>query len=194
METIDVILQHSGEWDDNRNYINFEVCGLLIPNDCDYNNLVVMIYNELKLEPSLVGIRIEYQARDGYPPFKIADDGHLMFYIELKKKEFHFTKFPLCLTNERKSIQPFSTTSDQLYSEATQSEGVASNIIHEQSVGTVSDVVEDYVEFAEVVAGQIVAVDEVANNCIEQNQLNKEVVISNKNHVANSIANSELLI
>ncbi|KAL8113473.1 hypothetical protein AgCh_020693 [Apium graveolens] len=80
-----------------------------------------------------------------------------------------------------KSIQLFSTTSDELCFEATQSEGIASNIINEQYVGTVSDVVADYVEFTELIDGQIVVVDEVADNCI-QNQLNKEVVINNKNH------------
>ncbi|KAK1402911.1 hypothetical protein POM88_002516 [Heracleum sosnowskyi] len=140
-----------------------------------------MTYNEHKLEPGSVGIRIEYQARDGYPHFKVTDDSQLMFYIELKKKEFDFTKFPLCLANEMISIQPFSTSSNLLRStgpagapkllcfEATQSEDVASNIVYEESLGTVSDVVANYVDFVELIAGQIVVVDEVADNYVEEN-------------------------
>ncbi|KAK1400119.1 hypothetical protein POM88_009982 [Heracleum sosnowskyi] len=135
MENIDVILQQSEEWDESIKYINFEVCGLWIPIDCNYNNLVGMIYNELKLESGSVGIRIEYQARDGYPPFKITDD-----------------------------------------------KDVASNVVYDQSVSTISNVVADYVDFAELIVGQIVVVDEVADNYVEENQLNKELVITNKNH------------
>ncbi|KAK1384570.1 hypothetical protein POM88_022305 [Heracleum sosnowskyi] len=74
MENIAVILQHNGDWDENIWYINSEVYGLLIPNDYNSNKLVAMIYNELKLEPGSVMIRIEYQVRDGYLPFKITDD------------------------------------------------------------------------------------------------------------------------
>ena len=74
MENIIIIPQHIEEWDENRNYISSEVYGLLILNDCTYNNLVAAIYNELKLEPGLVGIKIEYQARGGYSPLFLFDE------------------------------------------------------------------------------------------------------------------------
>ena len=75
MDSIAIVIQHSGQWDVNRiNYINFEVCGLLIPNSCTYNNLVGIICEQLKLQPESTVLKIEYQVREGYPTFKIVDD------------------------------------------------------------------------------------------------------------------------
>ena len=49
MKYIIVILQHSVKCNENRLYIYFEVCGLLITNDYNYNNFVTMTYKEHKL-------------------------------------------------------------------------------------------------------------------------------------------------
>ncbi|KAK1398346.1 hypothetical protein POM88_008209 [Heracleum sosnowskyi] len=87
MDSIPIILQHSGHWDDNTSYVNFQVCGLLIPTNCNYSNLVGMICNEFNLQPQLTSMKIEYQVKDGYPPFNIVDDLKLMFYLKLKKRE-----------------------------------------------------------------------------------------------------------
>lgn len=86
MDNIVVIIQHSGQWDENLRYINFQVFGFLMPTNCNYANLESMICNELKLRPESTSVKIEYQVKDGYPPFKIVDDQHVNFYIELKKK------------------------------------------------------------------------------------------------------------
>ncbi|KAK1378951.1 hypothetical protein POM88_025695 [Heracleum sosnowskyi] len=137
MDSIPIILQHSGHWDDNSSYVNFQVCGLLIPTNCNYSNLVGMICNELNLQPQLTSMKIEYQVKDGYPPFNIVDDLQLMFYLKLKKREEDFIMYPLCLTTEIKNIQPrsFSTwseiTTDDLCVEVAHTEDVASNLFYE---------------------------------------------------------------
>ena len=74
MDIIPIVLQHGGYWDENSSYVNFKVCGLLIPMNCEYNNLVGMICNELKIQPETTLLKIEYQVKDGYPPFNIVDD------------------------------------------------------------------------------------------------------------------------
>lgn len=119
-----------------------------------------MIVNELRLRTESAALKIEYQVKDGYPPFHIVDDSQLIFYIEFKKKDPDFTKYPLCLTNEINDIQHASTktlsdiTNGQLYIEAVQSECVASNSLYEQGE-VVADMVEDYIYYGEFVAGQI---------------------------------------
>ncbi|KAK1393792.1 hypothetical protein POM88_012848 [Heracleum sosnowskyi] len=95
MDNIPVIVQHSGYWDESLRYVNFQVFGILIPKDCNYTNLVLMICNERKLQPDSTSMQIEYQVKDGYPPFKVVDDQHINFYIELKKKEVDFTIYPI---------------------------------------------------------------------------------------------------
>ncbi|KAK1369177.1 hypothetical protein POM88_035269 [Heracleum sosnowskyi] len=146
-------VQHGGQWNENEIYVNFKVCGLLIPRNCTYSNLVGMIYNELRLHPESATLKIEYQVRDDYPPFNIVDDSQLLFYLELKKKEPDFTRYPLCLTNEC----------------------VASNSLHEQEGEVVVDVVADYVDYAELISCQILDISNEKENEDEAIQVENEV-------------------
>ncbi|KAK1399453.1 SWIM-type domain-containing protein [Heracleum sosnowskyi] len=170
MDSIPIILQHRGHWDDNSSYVNFQVCGLLIPTNCNYSNLVGMICNELNLQPQLTSMKIEYQVKDGYSPFNIVDDLQLMFYLELKKREEDFTMYPLCLTTEIKNIQPrsFSTwseiTTDDLCVEVAHTEDVASNLFYENMVEGSKEIVADYMDYAELVCGQMVDISTEATS------------------------------
>ncbi|XP_062109477.1 uncharacterized protein LOC133820932 [Humulus lupulus] len=158
MDSIAVLLQHNGQWDQNKNYINFDVCGIVIRNDCNYNNLIGMICNELKLQLESTLLTIQYQVKDGYPPLKIVDDSQLKFYIELKKKETNITKYPLCLTIEFNSMQQsfFSTrsttTHNQPCNEVAQIEEAASNSDDEPVDYSVAKEVADFIDYAELVS------------------------------------------
>ncbi|KAK1365569.1 hypothetical protein POM88_041130 [Heracleum sosnowskyi] len=186
MDSIPIILQLSGHWDDNSSYVNFQVCGLLIPTNCNYSNLVGMICNELNLQPQLTSMKIEYQVKDGYPPFNIVDDLQLMFYLELKKREEGFTMYPLCLTTEIKNIQPrsFSTwseiTTDDLCVEVAHTEDVASNLFYENMEEGSKEIVADYMDYAELVCGQMVDISTEATSEDEVIEINKDMVISTK--------------
>ncbi|KAM6583756.1 hypothetical protein CsatB_010758 [Cannabis sativa] len=105
MDKIFIVIQHSGYWDENQNYINFQVREMVIPNNCNYNTLVGMICNELKIDLGSTTLKIEYQGKDNYRPFHIEDDLEFYFYKELKKKYSDFTKYPLCLTMENNHIE-----------------------------------------------------------------------------------------
>ena len=56
-----------------------------------------------------------------------------MFYIELKKRELDFTRYPLCLTNGENNVQDTitssrsGTTSDYVCIEAVKPEDATSN-------------------------------------------------------------------
>ncbi|KAK1354916.1 hypothetical protein POM88_048172 [Heracleum sosnowskyi] len=158
MDSIPIILKHSGHWDDNSSYVNFQVFGLLIPTNCNYSNLVGMICNELNLQPQLTSMKIEYQVKDGYPPFNIVDDLRLMFYIELKKREEDFTMYPL-----------FAHTED-----------VASNLFYENMEEGSKEIVADYMDYAELVCGQMVDISTEATSEDEVIEINKDMVISTK--------------
>ena len=189
MDSIAIVIQHSGQWDENRiNYINFEVCGLLIPNSCTYNNLVGIICEQLKLQPESTVLKIEYQVREGYPTFKIVDDSQLMFYLNLKKKETDFTKYPLCLTTEINSIrQSFfsnrsTTTHDQLHDGVAQAEGEASNSDDELVLDCGAEEVVGYIDYAKSVSNQIIEMLDKRNDEEEVIGIDEDLVINKKHH------------
>ena len=183
MDNIDVVVQHGGEWNENRNYINFKVCGLLIPINCTYNNLLGLILNELMLSPESSTTKIEYQVRDSYPPFDIANDCQLMFYIELKKKELDFTRYPLCLTIGECNAQDTITstrsgTSDYMCIEAVQPEYATSSTLAEMD----GEMVANYIDYAELISGQLVDTSNEFENNGDATHIEKKFVISNKQH------------
>ncbi|XP_062075859.1 uncharacterized protein LOC133779985 [Humulus lupulus] len=159
MDSIAVLLQHNGQWDQNKNYINFDVCGI-------------------------------YQVKDGYPPLKIVDDSQLKFYIELKKKETNFKKYPLCLTIEFNSMHKsfFSTrsttTHNQPCNEVAQTEEAASNSDDEPVDYLGAKEVADFIDYAELVSNQIIEmIDERnINNEEEVIDIDDDLVITNNRH------------
>ncbi|KAF4346416.1 hypothetical protein G4B88_025644, partial [Cannabis sativa] len=205
MDKIFIVIQHSGHWDENQNYINFQVRGMVIPNNCNYNTLVGMICNELKIDLGSTTLKIEYQGKDNYPPFHIEDDLQFYFYKELKKKDSDFTKYPLCLTMENNHIEStvfptrststeinhieltfFSTRSTSTYNELGielgQAEEGTSNSDEEATVDMDADESENYISNARLVAKQIIEMGNEANNDAEEIKIDEDSVINNKNH------------
>nr|XP_017245417.1 PREDICTED: uncharacterized protein LOC108217078 [Daucus carota subsp. sativus] len=188
MSNIPVIVQHSGHWNETTNYTAFKVVGLLVAPNCDYAKLLGMICNELQLKTESTSVIIEYQAKDGYPPFKIVDDLHVMFYLELKKREPELTKYPLCVSFENR-IQQLSSlsnrsemTNDELCAEVQSIQGISSNtdLVNSKEVNT--EIVEDYVDYAEEISRQMMDLSPIASSQEEIIEISKEAVINNKQH------------
>ncbi|XP_050223969.1 uncharacterized protein LOC126673758 [Mercurialis annua] len=97
MESVLVMIQHSGKWVEANRYEEFEVIGVMIPQDLTYLNLVNLISEELRLNLVYQKIEIKYQVKTEYPPLKIIDDSSFKFYLEIKKKQTDFTMYPLCI-------------------------------------------------------------------------------------------------
>ncbi|KAL1823470.1 hypothetical protein ACET3Z_010248 [Daucus carota] len=188
MSNIPVIVQHSGHWNETTNYTAFKVFSLLVALNCDYAKLLGMICNELQLKTESTSVIIEYQAKDGYPPFKIVDDLHVMFYLELKKREPELTKYPLCVSFENR-IQQLSSlsnrsemTNDELCAEVQSIQGISSNtdLLNSNEVNT--EIVEDYVDYAEEISRQMMELSPIASSQEEIIEISKEAAISNKQH------------
>ncbi|KAF4366478.1 hypothetical protein F8388_003716 [Cannabis sativa] len=153
MDKIFIVIQHSGYWDENQNYINFQVREMVIPNNCNYNTLVGMICNELKIDLGSTTLKIEYQGKDNYRPFHIEDDLEFYFYKELKKKYSDFTKYPLS-----------TSTHNELGIELGQAEEGTSNSDEEATVDMDADESENYISYARLVAKQIIEMGNEANS------------------------------
>ncbi|KAK1395260.1 hypothetical protein POM88_014316 [Heracleum sosnowskyi] len=177
LDNIPIIVQHNGHWDDSLQYLNFHVFGILVPKSCNYTNSVSMICNELKLQPESTFVKIEYQVKDGYPPFKIVDDMHINFYIELKKKEADFTIYPLCVTTENRDIQISAYSNGSGLT--SNDEGMSSNTSYNNSDAVSKEVVEDYVDYAEQISRQMLDMSPEPTTEDEIIEISKDDVINN---------------
>ncbi|KAF4400922.1 hypothetical protein G4B88_013763 [Cannabis sativa] len=151
MDKIFIVIQHSGYWDENQNYINFQVREMVIPNNCNYNTLVGMICNELKIDLGSTTLKIEYQGKDNYRPFHIEDDLEFYFYKELKKKYSDFTKS--------------TSTHNELGIELGQAEEGTSNSDEEATVDMDADESENYISYARLVHPTNDVLFEVRDGC-----------------------------
>ncbi|XP_070008591.1 uncharacterized protein [Nicotiana sylvestris] len=72
MENIPILLQYSGEWDDNNNFLNFYVDAILIKTYWKFEQLLREIAKQLQNDSNT--IIIQYAIAQGYPPITICSD------------------------------------------------------------------------------------------------------------------------
>ena len=98
MDTVQIILQHGGCWNENGTFENYKVTGMILSCSTTYETLCTAISDNLELKHNHGKFNIKYKIQEDYPPFDIKNDQNLSFYIELKKKEYNVMKYPLCIT------------------------------------------------------------------------------------------------
>ncbi|XP_050233390.2 uncharacterized protein LOC126681878 [Mercurialis annua] len=116
MESIPVMIQHKGNWIEANQYADFEVIGVMIPQNSTYLDLLHIIAQEIQVNLEKQNIEIKYQVKIQYPALKISDDSSFRFYLEIKKKEIDFTMYPLCIvvisdTSQIQTILPDASAS-----------------------------------------------------------------------------------
>ena len=106
-----------------------------------------------------------------------------MFYIELKKREPNFTRYPLCLTIGECNAQDTITstrsgTSDYMCIEAVQPEDATLSTLAEMD----GEMVANYIDYAELISDQLVDISNEFENNGDATNIEKKFVISNKQH------------
>ncbi|XP_050222652.2 uncharacterized protein LOC126672738 [Mercurialis annua] len=97
MEFIQVLMQHDGQWTEDGKYTDFKMTGILLEMNCTFNSFIELVYQSLQVQDTETELDIQYLISDDYPPVKIADERSLRFYIQLKKSELNFTRYPICI-------------------------------------------------------------------------------------------------
>ncbi|XP_070028571.1 uncharacterized protein [Nicotiana sylvestris] len=110
MENIPIMLQHSGEWDDNNNFINFHVDAILIKTYWKFEQLLREIAKQLQKDSKT--IVIQYVIAQGYPPITICSDMSVSVYMELKKSSAGMTTLPLCMSFAKNTIAASTSSFD----------------------------------------------------------------------------------
>ncbi|XP_050222827.1 uncharacterized protein LOC126672920 [Mercurialis annua] len=116
MESIPVMIQYKGNWIEANQYADFEVIGVMIPQNSTYLDILHIIAQEIQVNLEKQNIEIKYQVKIQYLPLKISDDSSFRFYLEIKKKEIDFTMYPLCIvvisdTSQIQTILPDASAS-----------------------------------------------------------------------------------
>ncbi|XP_070007406.1 uncharacterized protein [Nicotiana sylvestris] len=104
MASLTVLLRHSGKWNDEGNYIDFSIEGILIKEYASFNDLVGSISNQLGIDLSTNIIKIQYNVEGNRTPMKIHNDMGYRVYVELKKENREFGMYPLCITTMEKEL------------------------------------------------------------------------------------------
>ncbi|XP_075109156.1 uncharacterized protein LOC142180950 [Nicotiana tabacum] len=104
MASLTVLLRHSGKWNDEGNYIDFSIEGILIKEYVSFNDLVASISNQLGIDLSSKSIKIQYKVEGNCTPMEIHNDIGYRVYVELKKENREFGMYPLCITTIEKEL------------------------------------------------------------------------------------------
>ncbi|XP_070009985.1 uncharacterized protein [Nicotiana sylvestris] len=104
MASLTILLRHSGKWNDEGNYIDFSIEGILIKEYASFNDLVGSISNQLGIDLSINTIKIQYNVEGNHTPMEIHNDMGYRVYVELKKENREFGMYPLCITTMEKEL------------------------------------------------------------------------------------------
>ncbi|OIT30536.1 hypothetical protein A4A49_62769, partial [Nicotiana attenuata] len=104
MASLTVLFRHAGKWNDEGNYVDFLIKGILIKEYASYNNLVASISNQLGIDLSTKSIKIQYKVEGNSTPMEIHNDMGCRVYVELKKENREFGMYPLCITTIEKEL------------------------------------------------------------------------------------------
>ncbi|XP_050222159.1 uncharacterized protein LOC126672253 [Mercurialis annua] len=105
MTTLKVLVYYDGVWDENLNYSNYKIKGILVKDDAEFETLKALIFSILKVKFGETEIHIKYQLEPNQQVVDIDDNESLQFYIEIKREDARITRFPLCITTTGYEIQ-----------------------------------------------------------------------------------------
>nr|XP_033509481.1 uncharacterized protein LOC117274330 [Nicotiana tomentosiformis] len=98
MSKLAIMLQLNGRWDSVGRYKDFDVDGIVVNDDSNYNQLNSAIAEHLMIDTSAKTIEIKYTVNERCPPMKIRSDMGVQVYMETKKKNKNLGMYPLCIT------------------------------------------------------------------------------------------------
>ncbi|XP_009793212.1 uncharacterized protein [Nicotiana sylvestris] len=96
MTNLAILLQLNGHWDSVGRYNDFNVDGIVVSEDSNYNQLNYAIAEHLMINTSEKIIKIKYIVNERCPPMEIRNDIGVRVYMETKKENRSLGMYPLC--------------------------------------------------------------------------------------------------
>ncbi|XP_019239639.1 PREDICTED: uncharacterized protein LOC109219619 [Nicotiana attenuata] len=180
MEIFPVYVLHSGEWEENK-FINFVSDCVIIESTFSYNNLVVAISEQIRIDSELYTIEINFLPNVGLPPILIYNDTGVKVYIELKEKNLNFTEYPLFVKVKEIYVNRLVATSSSCVV-ATSSSCLVATSSNSRDVSTIDSIEIIDIEFIENTkfSENTGIIDDILNEFVEEDQVykDKETVVS----------------
>ncbi|XP_075088205.1 uncharacterized protein LOC142170246 [Nicotiana tabacum] len=108
MATLPILIQHGRRWDNNNRFVDYSVEGVVISTETKFIDFISTISKQLMVDTTINLLEIQYKCDEDSPPMMIHNDMGLRVYIELKKKNYAFNEYPLCLTVKEKDMHAFN--------------------------------------------------------------------------------------
>ncbi|XP_070009977.1 uncharacterized protein [Nicotiana sylvestris] len=170
MATLPILIQHGGRWDINNRFVDYSVEGMVISTETKFIDFVSTISKQLMIDTTINLLEIQYKCDEDSPPMMIHNDMRLRVYIELKKKNYAFNEYPLCLTVKEKDMHAFNRNEENS-SVCLQ----IANTYDMHNGDTLQLIAFDNVDDAEVVDfDETPIIDDPLNNTVSEGQLYKD--------------------
>nr|XP_009799301.1 PREDICTED: uncharacterized protein LOC104245397 [Nicotiana sylvestris] len=142
MASLTVLLCHSGKWNDEGNYVDFSIEGILIKEYASYNDLVASISNQLGIDLSTKSIKIQYKVEGNSTP--ILSEGDIVQIDESLQRYDSGTDdmLALDLVNSGEAIGVFELNKDLIISKTNQREVIVGQVYKDKA--TLKEVMEHY--------------------------------------------------
>ena len=97
MDEFIIQVKYHGEFNAENKFENFEIDGIVFSASSNFEDLVQLLSNVLKIDNNIFDLDIRYEFQDGSEPMRVYDDRSLNFYLRLKKTCTDFKTYPLCI-------------------------------------------------------------------------------------------------
>ncbi|XP_075109258.1 uncharacterized protein LOC107789808 [Nicotiana tabacum] len=145
MASLTVLLRHSGKWNDEGNYIDFSIEGILIKEYASFNDLVGSISNQLGIDLSTNTIKIQYNVEGNHTPMEIHNDMGYKVYIDEAVQMYDSDTddtLAIELANSGEAIGVFELHKDLIISKTNQNEVMAGQVYKDKA--TLKEVMKNY--------------------------------------------------
>ena len=146
MTNIPILVYYNGKWDGNFKYSDYKNKGAVLKSDSNYNNLLEILENILKINQTETTLDIKFKLEDVDEPMQIEDDQSFLFYFELRKSAKEVATYPLCVTANVKNKQVMhnqtSSVATGLHTVPSESSATLQQTVDTDKMEAVTDIVE----------------------------------------------------
>ena len=86
MSGITVLINYNGHWTEDNKCATYEESGIIIPENCNYEILLIILFDFLKASIMNVDLKIECQAKAKRKSIVIEDDMGVQFFLIIEEE------------------------------------------------------------------------------------------------------------
>ncbi|XP_060191517.1 uncharacterized protein LOC132621312 [Lycium barbarum] len=98
MTSVTALIRHSGFWNDQNCFVNYKIDAVVFIDNCNYDELVCTITNQLGVDTVRKTISIKYTVEGDFQPIEIHNDMGVRVYVELKRENRVLGMYPMCVS------------------------------------------------------------------------------------------------